>query len=886
MEAVNNVFERALVFMHKMPVIWHEYCAFLMRQPAVTRTRRTFDRALQSLPITQHDKLWPLYLQFVRAAGVRATCVRVYRRYLQFDPTGREQYVDYLLSIGHYDEAAHQLATLVNDEHFVSREGRTKHSFWMQLCDVVSQHPADITSLQVDPILRSGIGRFTDEVGRLWCALAEYYVRQGLFEIARDVYEEALASVVTVRDFATVFDAYSQFEEAMLTAKMELVEAEGGSIEAASSSSSSSSATNGSAGADGGAGAAAGVVRRAGDLEDLSTLAEAGDDVELRVARLELLMDRRPILLNSVLLRQNPHNVGEWLKRATLHKDTGASAARVVAVYAEAVKTVDPAHAVGKVAALWTAFARYYEDAGDMDNARAVFRRGTCARFRSVEELASLWCEWAEMEIRAHDYERARKLMEEVTTPPRERHTLAGAGGADGGRGSGGDHIHGQVHRSLRLWSLYLDLEESLGSVASTKAAYDRAIALRVATPLMVLNYASYMEEKQYYEDSFRAFEQGVAAFPWPHVKDIWVAYLTKFLERYGGSKLERSRDLFEQAVTGCPPSEAAPLYKLYAEMEETHGMVRHAMAIYDRATDAVADGDKYELYLTYVRKAEEYYGAPRTRDIYAKAVDALPEAQVKDMCLRFAAMETKLGEVDRARAIYTHAANFCDPTVATSFWSAWQDFEVAHGSEDTFREMLRVKRSVAAQFSTANYAVTDMLNSGMKALAAGSAGGLLSAPPAAAGGASAAGGAGAGVGQKRPLAAVSGADTAAAGSRGADGGSEDAAGAGSSRPAKQARLHEHETGEGEAAAASSSSSSAPPDVGVGAGARSAAPSDEEIDLDALGDDAVDVQQRPIPAAVFGGLLPAAQEGGQAGAGAGAAAPMGAMERLRAAGHG
>ena len=51
-------------------------------------------------------------------------------------------------------------------------------------------------------------------------------------------------------------------------------------------------------------------------------------------------------------------------------------------------------------------------------------------------------------------------------------------------------------------------------------------------------------------------------------------------------------------------------------------------------------------------------------------------------MCLRFAAMEAKLGEVDRARAIMVHAANFCDPRTAVTFWKEWQDFEVAHGNE------------------------------------------------------------------------------------------------------------------------------------------------------------------------------------------------------------
>lgn len=41
-------------------------------------------------------------------------------------------------------------------------------------------------------------------------------------------------------------------------------------------------------------------------------------DLDMRLARLERLMERRPELLSSVLLRQNPHNVYEWLKRAAL----------------------------------------------------------------------------------------------------------------------------------------------------------------------------------------------------------------------------------------------------------------------------------------------------------------------------------------------------------------------------------------------------------------------------------------------------------------------------------------------------------------------------------------------------------------------------------------
>ena len=79
-------------------------------------------------------------------------------------------------------------------------------------------------------------------------------------------------------------------------------------------------------------------------------------------------------------------------------------------------------------------------------------------------------------------------------------------------------------------------------------------------------------------------------------------------------------------------------------------------------------------------------------------------------MCLRFATMERKLGEIDRARGIYAHASQFCDPRVNPKFWAEWNSFEIETGSEDTFREMLRIKRSVQAQFNTeASYLAAQM---------------------------------------------------------------------------------------------------------------------------------------------------------------------------------
>lgn len=70
--ALNNAFERALVTMHRMPRIWIEYLGALVDdQKLITRARRTFDRALRSLPPTQHERLWEPYLKFVKQPQVR-----------------------------------------------------------------------------------------------------------------------------------------------------------------------------------------------------------------------------------------------------------------------------------------------------------------------------------------------------------------------------------------------------------------------------------------------------------------------------------------------------------------------------------------------------------------------------------------------------------------------------------------------------------------------------------------------------------------------------------------------------------------------------------------------------------------------------------------------
>jgi hypothetical protein len=54
----------------QMPRIWTDYLKYITAQRYVTKVRRAFDQALLSLPVTQHHRVWPLYLSFIKVSQI------------------------------------------------------------------------------------------------------------------------------------------------------------------------------------------------------------------------------------------------------------------------------------------------------------------------------------------------------------------------------------------------------------------------------------------------------------------------------------------------------------------------------------------------------------------------------------------------------------------------------------------------------------------------------------------------------------------------------------------------------------------------------------------------------------------------------------------------
>ncbi|KAI8318702.1 pre-mRNA-splicing factor SYF1 [Martensiomyces pterosporus] len=661
-------FERALLLLHKMPRIWLDYLHFLAKQPDPTATRRGFDRALRALPVTQHDRIWPLYLKFARRVGGVAAD-RVYARYLNMWPGQSEGWIDWCVESQRWREAAERLVAVLDDTGFKSPRGTTTFQLWKQLAAIMRNRPGETKGLRVEAILRDGISRFSDQVGELWAALASHFIALGNLEQARDVYEEAVASVGTVRDFSLVFDAYAEFEESAISAEMEA------EVNEAATS----------------------------DRGFLNIAAGRQARLDLRLLRFERLMDRRPFLVNDVVLRQNPDNVQAWLKRVQLweerrdgaqtEEDRQLAEAKVVETFDEAVKRVVPYKAnSGTVAEIWLAYARHYVD--QPDQMRAVLDRAVMAPYKTVAELADVYVAYAESELACDNPDGALMVLTRATAMPKASRITVDY------RDESIPAQH-RVFKSLKVWSLLVDLEESLGAVESARMAYDRIMELKIATPQVVVNYANFLEEHSYFEDSFRVYERGIELFGYPVAIELWNIYLRKFVARYAGTKLERTRDLFEQALEKCPETYAKPIYLSYGKLEEEHGLARRALRVYERATHGVLRSDRLEMYQYYIAKTAELLGVPATRAIYERGIEELADKQSLVLATEYAQTERQLGEIDRARALYGYASQFADPRIEPKLWTTWHEFEVQHGNEDTFKEMLRIKRSVQAKYNT-----------------------------------------------------------------------------------------------------------------------------------------------------------------------------------------
>lgn len=263
--------------------------------------------------------------------------VAVYRRYLIFDPSVTEHYCSLLLAPEEPErrrplEAAKLCLSLARKAargEYTSPEGKSAYQLLLDWLDVVEKHAeevglgveetdasnavlkakADLSSgnafpngpasppydededpsssrkLNVDHVVRrDGLNVYKDQAGRLWTGLATYWIKRAEFDRAKETFEAGMVDVLTIRDFTQIFDAYAEFSESIVSAYME-------------------------------------SLADPDEEEDEEETLTTEQELDAKMKEFEELMDRRPFLVNDVLLRRNPNDVQEWEKRIAMWGD-------------------------------------------------------------------------------------------------------------------------------------------------------------------------------------------------------------------------------------------------------------------------------------------------------------------------------------------------------------------------------------------------------------------------------------------------------------------------------------------------------------------------------------------------------------------------------------
>ena len=685
-DEVNKLHEQALIYMMKMPKIWIDFIQFMFEQNLITKTKTIFNKALQAIPITQHKKLWDIYIPYIESlSNCHQTKIEIFKRYIKFNPDYKEKFINFLIGIKEFNTAIYYIIEILNDENFYSKENKSQYYYWIILCQIINNYPEYIDlsicnkELNVDRVIRHGIKKYSDEVGNLWVTLANYYIKIGLIEKAREIFEEALEKILTVRDFSLVFNSYLNFEQEMMKYNIfnseisvdnnlelsckngeneenKLTELELNELENAMNELKFEEIKYEKIEED--------ENIQKGDTENNSNIKK------FNFIRVNNLLQRRPFLLNSTILRRNPNNVNEWLKRIELMKEKN-DFNQIKKLYEECLNTIKINEAYGKLSEIYISYANFYEENNNIKKANEIYFKGCNLNYKKTEENVTIWCLWCEMNIRQKKYKDAYSIIKYICTNNTNKYY--------------------KYNKNIKLWSLYIDLEINMNKNNEKQVIYiyNKMIEFKIANIETIFNFIIYLEKIKYYEKIYNIYEQSIELFTWPNAYDICLCYLVDFINHYKNEKSEIFRDIIQNIIVLS--GHLKIFYYIYAFYEEKYGLYNHCIDILKEASQNVKDDEKPEIHSVIIAKSAKYFGIGKVRLAFDDAMNNLDKSFVLEIGLKYISIEIKLKEINRARGIFKYLGKLFNPDnkeYKEEFWEMWDNFEKLYGDTVTYQEM------------------------------------------------------------------------------------------------------------------------------------------------------------------------------------------------------
>lgn len=709
-EDVNRVFEECLLYMYHFKAIYILYIQFLFLQRKVQNIRIIFNLALQNITLNQHEDLWEYQLKYNKNIKNKLINYEYIKRYVTIYP---ENIVHLFNHYVKYKMCKHALNTFFymiscDDQENLQLEEKSIYDLYRELFHLISSRKILHNDVLVS--LRKNIDTFKryENVTSIYTLLANSFVYEGRWNKAMDAYEEGILECYTVNDFSVLFEGYIETMKILIELKMR--REEGNEI------------TNNSG--------------EETDEDNFDHLPPSGNDcadesvVDLYMDKINYLLDKRKVFIADIKLKNNQKNVYVWLGKI----DAVETTEEKVDLYNRCLKHFEDGDYEGRISDVYISYAYFHYNRNEYEKAVNVFNRSVrYHNFKTLNEIASVYCSWIEVELLEGNFKKALRIARLVIDLSngggrgRSISRMKNYTGANAHEESdsligrnipmlGDDHFRSLnqnfcLLNNVKLACLILDLEINYGTIETSINLFDILYHKKIITVKMVLSFANYLYENKYFYECFKTYEKAISIFHYPYLYPVYVHYISKYVQRYKDKNISYVRELYKQAIYGVdektfiPKEFAKNIFLMYASFEEHYGFLKRSLSIYKEAVPFLSEPDKVKFYKLFISKVSKSYGVHKAREAFEEAIQTLKDDDAREICLLYIDMEYKLNEYDRVRALYIYTAQFTNPSVHLSFYQDWREFEALHGNEHTFREMIRIKRSVLSLFSNARTA-------------------------------------------------------------------------------------------------------------------------------------------------------------------------------------
>ncbi|SCN63493.1 pre-mRNA-splicing factor SYF1, putative [Plasmodium chabaudi chabaudi] len=699
-EKINNIFENCLLYLYNFKSIYIMYIQFLYIQRNVKKIREVFNKSLQNICLNQHEDIWNYQLKFISKIDSKLINYEYIKRYVTIYP---EQVIFLFNHYIKYKMHKQALSTffyiLNNDDINFDLGDKTKYDLYKEIFNLINS--SKMLNNDVMEILRKNLDIFKnyENITSIYILLANNFVYEGRWNKAMDIYEEGISESYSINDFSVLFDNYIETLKVLIDLKIR--GQDGNAIKLANKTDHDEET----------------------DESESENEMDISDDsiIDLYMDKINYLLDKRKIYIADIKLKNNKNNVYAWLSKIDVIDNENEK----INLFNQCLKFFKDNDYTGKLSDVYITYAYYYYNNNNYKESVNVFHKAIeDTNIKSLNEMANIFCSWIELEILEKNYNEALQIARlsidfnktnnfdkkglQIVSYNSDRTSIRKDNSTYGFQNVQNKF---NLKNSIKLVCLVLDMEINYGTVETALCMFDLLYHSKSITIKMVLSFANYLYEQKYFNECFKVYEKAISIFHYPYLYPIYVNYINKYIERYKDKNISYVRELFKQAIYGTDNKTYVPkefskyIFLMYISFEENYGFLKKSLSIYKEAIPFLEEQDKIKFYKIFISKISKSYGIHKAREAFEEAIQTLTDDQAREICLLYIDMEYKLNEYDRVRALYVYTAQFTNPLKFPKFFQDWREFEALYGNEHTFRDMIRIKRSVRSMFTNSNSA-------------------------------------------------------------------------------------------------------------------------------------------------------------------------------------